>query len=101
MNAQAVAPPPKQSVRTLLSDIVDYAGLFPPSMVSMQEAAANFAAYHSGPHGWMLGRFVLPAARLAEFREAAEGLFTARQAVAPERSGGRGPFRRPCGILGF
>ena len=73
MNVQAAAPPPKQSVRTLLTEIVDYAGLFPPSMVSMKEAAANYASYRSGPYGWMLGRFVLPVARLDEFLEAAEG----------------------------
>jgi hypothetical protein len=72
MNAQAVAPPPKQSVRTLLSEIVDYAGLFPPSLVPMKEAAANYAAYRSSAHAWMLGRFVLPVARLNEFLEAAE-----------------------------
>lgn len=77
MNFQAAAPPPKQSVRMLLADIIDYAGLFPPSMVSMNEAAANFASYITGQYGWMLGRFVLPAARLNEFAEAAEGLWTA------------------------
>ena len=76
MNVQPAAPPPKQSVRTLLAEIIDYAGLFPPSMVSMKEAAANFASYRSGPYGWMLGRFVLPVARLDEFLEAAEGHFT-------------------------
>ncbi len=72
MNVQTVAPPPKQSVRTLLADIVDYAGLFPPSMVTMKEAVENFASYRRGPHAWMLGRFVLPVARLNEFLEAAE-----------------------------
>lgn len=76
MNAHAVAPPPKQSVQALLSGIVDYAGLFPPSMVSMKEAVENFAAYRSGPHAWMLGRFVLPVARLNEFLEAAEDHLT-------------------------
>lgn len=76
MNVQAVAPPPKQSVHVLLSGIVDYAGLFPPSMVSMRDAAANFAAYRRSEHGWMLGRFVLPVARLNEFLEAAEEHFT-------------------------
>ncbi len=76
MNAQAEAPPIKQSVRTLLTDIVDYAGLFPPSMVSMNEAVANYAAYRSSEHAWMLGRFVLPVARLGEFIEAAEGHLT-------------------------
>lgn len=72
MNVQPAAPPPKQSVRTLLEDIVDYAGLFPPSMVSMKEAADSYAAYRSGPYAWMLGRFVLPVARLNEFLEVAE-----------------------------
>lgn len=72
MSAQAVAPPPKQSVRTLLAEIVDYAGLFPPSLVSMKEAAANYASYRAGAHAWMLGRFVVPVARLSEFLEAAE-----------------------------
>lgn len=71
MNLQAVSPP-KQSVRMLLAEIVDYAGLFPPSMVSMKEAVTNFAAYRSGTHAWMLGRFVLPVARLNEFLDAAQ-----------------------------
>jgi hypothetical protein len=76
MNVQPAAPPPKQSVRTLLSGIVDYAGLFPPSTVSIDEAVANYAAYRSGPHAWMLGRFVLPVARLVEFLSAAETRLT-------------------------
>ncbi|MGD9561522.1 MAG: hypothetical protein AB7F88_04875 [Pyrinomonadaceae bacterium] len=76
MNVQPAAPPPKQSVSTLLAGIVDYAGLFPPSMISMKEAVANYAAYRSGPHRWMLGRFVLPVARLSEFLEAAEPYLT-------------------------
>ena len=44
-------------------------------MVSMKEAVENFAAYRSSPHGWMLGRFVLPVARLSEFLVAAEPHF--------------------------
>jgi hypothetical protein len=62
----------KPTVRVLLTELIDYAGLFPPSMVSMQEAVANFAAYRQGEHAWMLGRFVVPAARLQEFLEAGE-----------------------------
>ena len=74
MNAQTQALPPKESVRTLLSGIIDYAGLFPPSMVSMRQAVANFSAYKSGENSWMLGRFVLPVARLGEFLETAEDI---------------------------
>jgi hypothetical protein len=62
---------PKESVRTLLAEIVDYAGLFPPSQISMPEAVINYAAYRNSNYSWMLGRFVLPVARLDEFMETA------------------------------
>lgn len=62
---------PSESVRVLLSGIVDYAGLFPPAQVSMTEAVINYAAYKNSNYNWMLGRFVLPAPRLDEFVEKA------------------------------
>jgi hypothetical protein len=62
----------KESVRALLSDIIDYAGLFPPSQVSMPEAVINYATYKNSNFRWMLSRFVLPAARLDEFLESAK-----------------------------
>jgi hypothetical protein len=55
------------AVRVMLGGIVDYAGLFPPAGLSMAHAVENYAEYKRGPHGWMLGRFVVPAARLPEF----------------------------------
>ena len=55
------------STQTLLSSIVDYAGLFPPAKLGMQAAMANYAEYQRAPYDWMLDRFVLPAARLDEF----------------------------------
>lgn len=61
----------KDSVRALLTGIVDYAGLFPPSQVSMPEAVINYATYKNSNYNWMLGRFVVPAARLDEFFESA------------------------------
>lgn len=61
----------KESVRSLLSEIVDYAGLFPPSAVSMSEAVINYASYRNSNYNWMLGRFVVPEARLDEFMESA------------------------------
>ena len=74
MNASQAATRPMESVRILLSGIIDYAGLFPPSQVSMPEAVINYATYRSSNYGWMLGRFVLPTARLDEFLEAADDL---------------------------
>src|SRR5689334_16556762 len=72
MNARVVDTPPKESVRILLNEIIDYAGLFPPSQVSMPEAVLNFATYRHSSYGWMLGRFVLPVSRLDEFYESAK-----------------------------
>ncbi|MDQ3948962.1 MAG: hypothetical protein M3282_01320 [Gemmatimonadota bacterium] len=57
------------AIRTLLAGAIDYAGLFPPAALSMDEAARNYASYHDGAHSWALGRFVVPAARLGELRE--------------------------------
>jgi len=65
-----------ESIRTLLAEIVDYAGLFPPSKVSMAEAVANYAAYLDSHYKWMLGRFVVPVGRLGEFAEHAEEYFS-------------------------
>jgi hypothetical protein len=60
-----------KSVETLLSGAVDYAGLFPPSAVSMSEAVINYATYRNSNYSWMLGRFVVTAERLDEFYESA------------------------------
>jgi len=61
----------KQSVRALLAGAIDYAGLFPPSQLAMSEAVLNYATYRNSNYAWMLGRFVVTAARLDEFYESA------------------------------
>lgn len=61
---------PADSLRVLLRDLIDYAGLFPPAGLDMHTAVANFAHYRRGGYAWMLGRLVLPASRLGEFEEA-------------------------------
>src|SRR3982750_507275 len=65
----------QESVRALLAGIVDYAGLFPPSALSMPEAVINYATYKNSNYNWMLGRFVVPAGRLDEFAESAKDFF--------------------------
>jgi hypothetical protein len=54
------------ALRSLLENLVDYAGLFPPASLSMPEAVDNYARYRNSPESWMLGRFVVPYARLNE-----------------------------------
>jgi hypothetical protein len=61
------------SVRAAFGALVDYAGLFPPAKLSMAAAAAEYDAARRGPHAWMLGRFIVPASRIAELLEAAAG----------------------------
>ena len=55
-----------ESLRALLAGIVDYAGLFPPARLPLDEAIRNFARYRRTPEAWMLARFVIPTARLAD-----------------------------------
>ena len=57
------------SVQTLLASVVDYAGLFPPARLDLPQAISHYANYRSSIHHWMLGRFVLPLARLQEFED--------------------------------
>ncbi len=54
----------------LLDALVDYAGLFPPAQLGMDEAVQRHAAYRLGPDRARLGRFVVPLERLAEFEAA-------------------------------
>jgi hypothetical protein len=54
------------SLRELLNGIIDYAGLFPPANLPLDEAVRNYARYRTEPESWMLARFVCPARRLAE-----------------------------------
>jgi len=65
MSAPALAS--VSSARRLLDGVVDYAGLFPPAALTMSDAVAHYAEQLTGADAWMLGRFVLPAARLPEF----------------------------------
>ncbi len=55
------------SLRRLLEDAVDYAGLYPPASLPMADALRNYAAYLGSEFGWMLGKFVLNASQLESF----------------------------------
>lgn len=60
------------ALETLLHQLVDYAGLFPPAALPMAEAVRAYDEHRRGAHAWMLGRFVVPVARLEEFEREAE-----------------------------
>ena len=69
----------------LLAGIVDYAGLFPPAALGMPDAVANYASYRASADAWMLGRFVAPVARMAEFVATANARDVAVGAAARPR----------------
>ena len=60
-------------VEAMLDGVIDYAGLFPPAGLSMEDAVRGWAAALAGPDAWMLARFLCPVDRLDEFEQAAEG----------------------------
>ncbi|MDQ6635689.1 MAG: hypothetical protein M3Z10_13145 [Gemmatimonadota bacterium] len=79
MTARTVAP--ASTLHALVAGVVDYAGLFPPAALGMDEAVAGYATYRASPDAWMLGRFVVPTARLDELSAAAARHTAARSAA--------------------
>lgn len=76
MTARPAAP--AQSLRALVAGLVDYAGLFPPAVLGMRDAVAAYAEYRTSTDAWVLGRFVVQAARLDEL-----AMEAARHSIAP------------------
>lgn len=76
---------PPRSLEALLGGLIDYAGLFPPAAHNMDEAVARYARYRRGPQARVLGRLVVPAARLVEWERSVAAL--------PAAELGEGPWR--------
>jgi hypothetical protein len=51
---------PAASLRALLDQAIDYAGMFPPCGLALEPALGNQASYVRSPEAWMLNGFVLP-----------------------------------------
>jgi hypothetical protein len=51
-----------------MEGLIDYAGLFPPARLPLDQAVSSYAAYRHSGDAWMLGRFICPANRLADLR---------------------------------
>lgn len=65
--------------RALLGGAIDYAGLFPPASLRIADAARNYLDYAAGSEAWALGRFVVPASRMAEL----EGVINSFPVIPP------------------
>lgn len=73
------------SSRVFFNGLIDYAGLFPPATLSMQDSVESFASYSAGPDSAALGRFVLPLARIDEFSALAGSVLPRGAATQPWR----------------
>lgn len=54
------------SVRAAFSELIDYAGLFPPAKLPPAQARTEYESARTGAQAWMLGRFIIPAPLLFE-----------------------------------
>lgn len=55
-----------RSIETLMTGLIDYAGLFPPSALPMGTATEHYARALMGEHERFLSRFICTSARLEE-----------------------------------
>lgn len=58
--------PASESVKVFLEGLFDYAGLFPPAILSMPDALREYRALRREGDHWMSGPFVCPVSRLEE-----------------------------------
>lgn len=56
--------------------LIDYAGLFPPAALDLDQALSNYAAYQESADHWLIGRFVLPARLLPDLNRDRMAAFT-------------------------
>jgi hypothetical protein len=59
--ASEIAP-----ARTVLASLSDYAGLFPPARLELEDALAEYRRVRRSADGWIAGRFLVPASLLRE-----------------------------------
>lgn len=65
-----------RTAQALLDGIIDYAGLFPPAELAMDEAFSRFLRHRRAGDGWILGRFVVPVSRLPELERLIDAVAT-------------------------
>ncbi|NND70807.1 MAG: hypothetical protein HKN43_04450 [Rhodothermales bacterium] len=61
-----------QPVRAIMGAIIDYAGMYPPARLSLDQSLFNYRMYSSGSFSWMLGRFVCPYSELQKIEHILE-----------------------------
>jgi len=60
-------------MRAALERLIDYAGLFPPAKLPLEDALAQYEQAREGAASWMLSRFIARAEDLIALRKCLEG----------------------------
>jgi hypothetical protein len=74
----ATAP---HSFEAFFKKLIDYAGLFPPTQLPLEEAIHHYASYIHSCEAWMIGPFVCPASQLEKLEPYLE-LFSSEKPLA-------------------
>ena len=73
------------TVQTLMTGLIDYAGLFPPAKLGMNEAVTDYARGLGSGDAFALNRFICTASRLEELSEAGRVLMPGTYATSGYR----------------
>jgi len=62
-----------RALAALLTQAIDYAGVFPPAKLDLAAAHQEYIRYRKGPESWILGKFAVRSTQLAEFTGLLQG----------------------------
>ena len=59
----------KESLRTFMDGLIDYAGLFPPAKLPLNEAINEYIVHLKDKNSWILGRFIIPISQFKDLEK--------------------------------
>ena len=59
-----------ESLQILLGGVIDYAGMYPPAELPLNEALRSYVRYKQGKEAWIVDRFICPASKVSELEAA-------------------------------
>lgn len=87
--------------RALMSEVLDYAGLFPPARLEMAPTVENYARFRAGLDRWMLARLIVPVGRLEEFERSAAAHLPSNRDLPHDDSWAISAITAPAGDAGL